>query len=55
MTEPEKSQLPPAEPEADSEPSNPGGKASTVPEGEIKGCTTDTIADGDGGYLEPPD
>ncbi len=55
MTEPEKNQLPPEESEADSEPSHPGGKASTVREAEIEGCSPDTIADGDGGYLEPPD
>jgi hypothetical protein len=34
---------------------HPGGKASTAPEEENKECTTDTINDGDGNYLEPPD
>jgi hypothetical protein len=41
--------------EPDEQPSTPGGKASTVPPGEVKGCAADTIRDDDGGYLEPPD
>jgi hypothetical protein len=34
---------------------HPGGKASTAPADQIEGCSEDTITDGDGSYLEPPD
>ena len=36
-------------------PSSLGEKASTAPSEEIQGCAPDTIRDGDGNYLEPPD
>ncbi len=41
--------------EPDEQPSTTGGKASTVPPGEVKGCAADTIKEDDGAYLEPPD
>ncbi|MFL5345731.1 MAG: hypothetical protein ACJ8AT_13135 [Hyalangium sp.] len=39
----------------DTEPSTSGGKAPTAPAEQITRCATDTIDDGDGSYLEPPD
>jgi hypothetical protein len=38
----------------DVEPSTPGGKG-TATEEQIAGRAQDTITDGDGSYLEPPD
>lgn len=37
------------------EPSNPEGKASTTSPEQVEGLAPDTIEDGDGSYLEPPD
>lgn len=39
----------------DTAPSPPEGKASVILIEEIIGWATDTIDDGDGSYLEPPD
>jgi hypothetical protein len=36
-------------------PSSPGGKASTASKEDIQRCAPDTINEGDGNYLEPPD
>jgi|GEM_PF-6583113 hypothetical protein len=41
--------------EPDEQPSTTGGKASTVPPGEVKSCSVDTIQEDGGAYLEPPD
>jgi hypothetical protein len=41
--------------DADAVPSSPGGKANAGPEEQIAGRAVDTITDGDGSYLEPPD
>jgi hypothetical protein len=43
----------PAEPAA--LPSAPAGKANAGPDEQIEGYALDTITDGDGNYLEPPD
>ncbi|WP_257454486.1 hypothetical protein [Archangium lipolyticum] len=39
----------------DAVPASPGGKASTAPGEDIQVCASDTIDEGDGNYLEPPD
>jgi hypothetical protein len=36
-------------------PSTPGGKASTAADEDNQRCAPDTINEGDGNYLEPPD
>lgn len=67
MTEPEKKRDAVADPPGeqrpeearsdhpDADPSTPGEKAWKIPADEIAGRATDTIDDGDGSYLEPPD
>lgn len=39
----------------ETEPTVPAGKASPVPPKETAEYSADTIEDGDGNYLEPPD
>ena len=41
--------------ESDAVPSTPGGKATAGPDEQIVGRAIDTITDGEGNYLEPPD
>ena len=41
--------------ESDALPSTPGGKANAGPDEQIEGRAMDTITDGEGNYLEPPD
>jgi hypothetical protein len=41
--------------EREAAPEVPAGKASTVPADQAAGCSADTIEDGNGNYLEPPD
>ncbi|WP_143177704.1 hypothetical protein [Cystobacter ferrugineus] len=41
--------------EPDAIPTSPAGKANAGPNEQIEGYAMDTITDGDGNYLEPPD